>query len=52
MRPHTAGSRVVARRSGKALDPIAIDAGASRTVGLADGKVLEKSRGDFDASTL
>src|SRR5215471_11745294 len=37
---------------GKALDPIAVDAGATRTVGLANGKVLEKSRGHFDASTL
>jgi len=36
---------------GKALDTIAIDAGATRTVGLANGKVLEKSRGHFATGT-
>src|SRR5262249_47424484 len=35
---------------GKALDPIAVDAGAAGAVGLANGKVLEISRGHFDAS--
>jgi len=35
----------------KTLDPITLDADATGTVGLADGKILEIARGHFDAPT-
>ena len=35
----------------EALDPITLDADVTGTVGLADGKILEVSRGHFDAPT-
>src|SRR5262249_45412563 len=35
----------------EALDPITLDADATGTGGLADGKIVEVSRGHFDAPT-